>query len=167
MKRESLGFLVCPLCEGTLRAEPALDAEIVSGTLTCLECAAPYEIQQGIPCLVGDRSLLDSPTSELYSDIWKSYDRPKMSGKSAAKGYDAPARSHLELLRLASGRELVQGERGIDAGCGPGTSTLEIASLNPGTQVVGVDLSEGLPSSARAARLLPNAHPARGAPLHP
>src|SRR5260221_6292846 len=167
MKRDSLRFLACPLCEGNLLAEHPEENEITSGVLRCRDCAAGYEIQQGIPCLVGDRLLLDSPTSELYSDIWRSYDRPMVSARRAARGYDAPARSHLELLRLASGRELVQAESGIDAGCGPGTSTLETASLNPRTQVVGVDLSEGLLRSAEAARLLPNAHLVRGDLLNP
>lgn len=167
MKPSLLQHLACPQCEGALTAEQSDDAELISGELACAGCGAVYPIVRGVPQLLDAASLAQESTSRLYSDIWHSSVPEHAPERRSERGYDAPARSHLELLRLASGWEPVEPGIGIDAGCGSGGGTVGMARAHPDVHVVGVDLSEGPFTWADRARDLPNAHLVRGNLLAP
>ncbi|MBZ5590060.1 MAG: class I SAM-dependent methyltransferase [Acidobacteriia bacterium] len=112
-----------------------------------------------MPILLDAPSKRERQTAELYSNLWEKFAsrRHRPSG-----GYRAPATSHLELLRMAAGWDLIEGTVGIDAGCGPGDSVLEVADRHPDITVVGVDLADGVLSRATAAARRPNAHLVQG-----
>ena len=107
MKPSLLDFLACPRCEDVLVADHPGDEEIVTGELVCSGCKTVYPVIRGVPQLLDESSFAEAATSGLYSDIWHSYDPKRKQERRPQRGYDAPARSHLELLRLASRWELV------------------------------------------------------------
>jgi SAM-dependent methyltransferase len=119
--------------------------------------------------LLEDPELTASDTSELYSDIWSETHEGRYRSRAgdADGGYRAPATSHLELLELASGWELVDGESGVDAGCGTGGSTIEMARRYPDVDFIGIDLSRGPTPLVGQARELGNVCFARGDLLKP
>lgn len=159
MKASLLTLLACPGCGGGVVASTPTGAEILDGSLHCRACQREFPIRDGVPVLLDQPSSAEARTQDLYDDIWRTFTHPP---KPARKGYDAPATSHLELLRLAAGRELVQGLIGVDAGCGNGATVLEMARRHPDVTVVGVDLSPGLVVMAEAARGVANAHLVQG-----
>jgi SAM-dependent methyltransferase len=156
-------YLACARCQGPLTADADSADEIVEGNLKCSRCGTAYPVVDGVPQLIDDPELAASSTSRLYSDIWEAYDSDH-GGQSRhpTRGYEAPARSHLDLLRLASGWEIVAPGIGIDAGCGSGRGVVDLAARHPDLHIVGVDLSEGPLQSAGRAAALPNAHLIRG-----
>jgi SAM-dependent methyltransferase len=113
--------------------------------------------------------LLETPTAaerktqELYGDIWDSYKKKK----HPQRGYHAPATSHIELLKLASGTGLVQGEIGIDAGCGDGSSAVTMAGRYPEIRFIGIDLTNSMQRTATLAANIPNVHFVQGNLLNP
>lgn len=161
MKKTLVPNLACPRCREPLTCDVDLE-EVVTGNLHCHSCGAGFPIVRGIPVLLDDPGLSGSDTSELYSDIWNESSHGRYRAREGQGGYRAPARSHLELLEQASGESLVQGAIGIDAGCGTGSSTIEMARRYPQTDIVGIDLSSGPQAYADAAMELPNAHFVRG-----
>ncbi|OAI44231.1 hypothetical protein AYO38_09945 [bacterium SCGC AG-212-C10] len=54
MRTDLLEILVCPMCKGelALNGTEEADGEIVTGTLRCLQCAATFPIEDGIPNLI-------------------------------------------------------------------------------------------------------------------
>jgi SAM-dependent methyltransferase len=166
MKRALIDFLACPRCEAKLRlSEPNADGEVQSGELCCEGCETRYEVVNGVPILLDDPSLASSATAALYTDIWKKQARDQE--REQPRGYEAPATSHLQLMRLASDRELVRRGIGLDAGCGSGGSCVNVADAHADVQIVGVDLSEGIMLQAEAAAARPNLHFVRGNLLKP
>ncbi len=157
MKNSLLEFLVCPRCESEL--------QLRGEALRCRDCSGRFEVVCGVPILLDDADLASSSTSDLYSDIWRRQGRDEEPVGPC--GYDAPAASHLELMELASGRELVRPGIGIDGGCGSGCGCVSLADAHPDVQIVGVDLSEGPMLQADAAAARPNLHLVRGNLLRP
>lgn len=49
-----MDILACPLCKAELRLDVTLEegGEVITGTLTCTQCAEVYPIADGIPNLL-------------------------------------------------------------------------------------------------------------------
>jgi uncharacterized protein YbaR (Trm112 family) len=54
MRRDLMDILACPLCKGTLelKVEREEEGEIVTGSLTCVQCNETYPIEDSIPNLL-------------------------------------------------------------------------------------------------------------------
>lgn len=153
-----LPLLACPRCEDG-RLEPV---EPTIESLRCVACAAIYPVRDGVPELLDDPDLAGSATSDLYTDIWEEYHKAPAKGG----GYQAAAKSHTELLEQAAGRQLVQGNWGLDAGCGNGGNAIDMARRHSAVNLIGVDLSLGA-SVAAARPATSNLHFVRGNVLAP
>ncbi len=159
-----LAYLVCPSCEAPLElsdgVEPA-EETIVDGELACAACGRSFPVVHGIPQLLARSS--ESPTSDLYSDIWSSYEPESATPKRTnSAGYHARAKSHWDLLELASGHDLVVPGIGIDAGCGNGDAVIALTRRHSEAYVVGIDLSSGPMLKAEVVRRRSNADLVRG-----
>jgi SAM-dependent methyltransferase len=162
VKRLLLQYLACPCCQGALAPDSDADGDLERGQLVCGDCQAGFPIQRGIPILlVGDKPK-DEATSRLYSDIYRHCDRPEGEPPRPAPGYQAEARDHFEVLRLASGWEPVEPGIGLDAGCGCAGMALGVAAGHPESHVVGIDLSEGPLTAAHELAGCGNADLVRG-----
>lgn len=148
-------LLACPAC-----GEPLAGDE--SSGLRCARCARLFPVRAGVPTLLLDPSSAELKTQELYDDIW---DKHKPSPSQG--GYRAPATSNIELLKLASDSELVQGTAGIDAGCGNGAGTLALASRHAGIRFIGIDLADSIRRAASPTNILPNLRYVQGNLMEP
>lgn len=153
-------YLACPKCGGSLTSSSSVDLPIADDSLRCSSCSTGYPIHECVPKLLVESTDAEKKTQRLYGNIWQSYVKKKPN--RSRHGYDAPATSHLELLRLASGTELVQGQVGIDAGCGNGDSTIAMARRYPGIHFVGIDLAPGVFQAANKAVDIPNVYFVQG-----
>lgn len=156
VRPELLELIACPVCCGGLTPSGAEGAQGAVDELICRSCTRVFAVREGVPILLDAPSKRERQTAELYSNLWEKFAsrRHRPSG-----GYRAPATSHLELLRMAAGWDLIEGTVGIDAGCGPGDSVLEVADRHPDITVVGVDLADGVLSRATAAARRPKRRP--------
>ena len=112
--------------------------------------------------MLPDSGAGESRTAALYGDIWTRFTPIWKRQERRSAGYAAPARSHLELLCQAAGRDVVEGTAVIDAGCGNGTSLFEASSAHPEVTLIGVDLSTGPMTVAAAADATSNVYVVQG-----
>jgi arsenite methyltransferase len=95
--------------------------------------------------LLSERTLPREPEPDLV-----------MTDEAQVKAYSHAGRidgvmSAAYLFHSAHASTVIHGaDRTLDLGCGPGTQLAQIASLNPDTQFVGIDLSTTMLESARA-----------------
>jgi ubiquinone/menaquinone biosynthesis C-methylase UbiE len=137
-------LLACPECGGSLEINK-------NAELRCESCSQLFPVLSQVPTLLVNQTSAELKTQELYGDIWDNYRKP-----SRQQGYRAPAASHIELLKLASNSELVQGETGIDAGCGNGGSVIAMANQHPDIRFIGIDLTGSLQLAATRTENISN-----------
>lgn len=152
---EWTALLACPACGGPLANDAGVE-------LRCIPCSRLFPIISRVPALLVDPTGAERKTQELYGDIWEAH-------KKGARrhGYHAPATNHLDLLRLASRCDLVQGEVGIDAGCGNGRGTMAMADTHAGLRFIGIDLAGGIQRAALQSSAVPNLRYVQGNLLAP
>jgi SAM-dependent methyltransferase len=148
-------LLACPACGGPLANDEG------SG-LRCAPCARLFPVQNQVPTLLLDPSSSELKTQELYGDIWDKHEPSPRQG-----GYRAPATSHIELLKLASNSDLVQGSAGIDAGCGNGRGTMQMAGKHADVRFIGIDLAGSIRQAAAKAENQANLRYVQGNLMEP
>jgi SAM-dependent methyltransferase len=133
-----LGALRCPECRGTVNA-------IGPEELRCTRCERRYAVHQGVPVFTDTTS----KTSAAFGYLWgQETDRVAPP--------QAPTRYHLHELHDALGAPRLAGLI-VDGGCGDGID-LAMLALEPGCEVVGVELSDGgVATSLARTRGLPRA----------
>jgi len=131
--------------------------EIVSGALACLGCGQKFRIVEGIPWLFDEQVLgADRPlsgTADLYSHLWRNQ-TPEPS-----------ASTHFQQMEDALEEPIVHGDLGLDAGSGCGSDTATMARRYPHTELLSLDLSEGVYATKQATATMPNVHVIRGSVL--
>lgn len=150
-----LALLACPDCQAPLKSGGAQ-------RIRCTHCGRDYPLLTGVPSLLLDQTDTELRTQELYGDIWEVHRRSSPKGR-----YRAAASSHIDLLRMASGSELVQGRTGIDAGCGDGSGVLNLARRHPHVRFLGLDLAAGIRKTAGLAADVANVRFVQGNLLRP
>ena len=159
-----LDVLRCPLCENTLEVSSTIrgDGELIDGALQCRGCRHVFPVAGGVPdFLTGDHH---HPTARAFSLQWSLTGRGWFE-RDTLYGYDVPAQVDWAFANCF--RSVKSGEWLLDAGCGRGDQTIEIARRYPQAQVIGVDLTDTLPTSRAAAAGVPNVHFVRGDLLRP
>ncbi|WP_322014697.1 class I SAM-dependent methyltransferase [Paraburkholderia sp. J12] len=106
-----------------------------------------------------DRMILDANTRQLYGggDFYNVGEWPAETGTLDATGQAAPdrlPRACAALVQRVIAPALAQrvcqaGDRLLDVGCGLGASSAELARQLPGTEVIGVNLSQAQLTHAR------------------
>jgi SAM-dependent methyltransferase len=131
MKKRLLDLLVCPLCNGRLKADP-IEEEIVDGSLECGECGKLYPIRNRIPRFVPDDGYADS-----FGFQWNLFRKEQIDSFNGTT---------LSADRFWSEtgwtREEMKGKWVVDAGCGAGRFL--DASSNSEAQIVGIDISSAI-----------------------
>jgi len=162
MKRSLLGRLRCPTCQGSLQLhayKSIATEEVIDGVLTCT-CGAAFIVRGGVPCMVPSahipgpfvddyrkRLQLDAPSilvphsvsaAPEFSFSWQwnehSYDDLTWELKLGE-------RVQLFYRYIGLSPTAVQHMTMLDAGCGNGTLSAELALQ--GIEVIGLDFSDG------------------------
>lgn len=140
MKQELLAWLRCLECRSrlSLSATETMREEIVEGTLTCTACGVRYAVSEGVPRMTGaldsgrraDRTT--AHTAEMFGYAW---------AQTHAAPVHRPRPWHYAKMERALELGPISGLV-LDAGCGDGVD-LANQALRPGTEVIGVELSDG------------------------
>jgi SAM-dependent methyltransferase len=133
MRPRVTGWLACPVCGGDLAIRDSTqeaDAEIQEGALVC-PVGHTFPIAAGVPRLAPDELLEDGRIAaesirESFSHEWKHFDH------AADRTWGAPVERRLEefLRHVDLPAEAVAGKQVLDAGCGNGSLSRAIASLD-------------------------------------
>jgi len=159
-----LDILCCPLCHAALEVSGVerRDAEeILEGSLRCRGCARVFPVIAGVPDLLPGTQ--HSGTLRAFSFQWQLAFRGRFE-RNTLYGYDVEklvAWVFANCFGPVSSSDWL-----LDAGCGRGDKTIEMAWRNPQAQVVGMDLSNTLALSRKSASL-PNLHFIRADVLKP
>ncbi len=156
MKRQLLNWLRCPECRARLGLDVthAVQDEVVDGMLTCTACDRRYAVTAGVPRMVHafDRGSLQARsavhTAEMFGYAWT---------QTHVAAVHRPRPWHYAKMERALELAPIEGLV-LDAGCGDGVD-LANQAMRPGTEVIGVELSDGgVRKAAERVAHLPGAH---------
>jgi SAM-dependent methyltransferase len=134
-----LRVLRCPQCGSALQS--------ANHQLTCETCGRTVPVRAGVPRFVADDP---TATAVRFGYMWGSQEQ-------VAQPIDKPVPYHLHVMRRSLGEPPLEGLI-LDAGCGEGIDLASVA-LDPGCEVVGVELSTGgVATSLARTRHLDRAH---------
>lgn len=157
MRVQLLDLLVCPACAGEL--ESSLDAwsgeHVVSGSLSCSACRHHYAIVRGVPRMNVAMKGLER-VAQTFGFEWKAHHGGRLEDDTLfGQTLDQDWAYFLEATGLDDDR--LQGMIVLDAGCGSGRPTRQMAEHGAAT-VVGVDFNEAVDEAYAATADLPNVH---------
>lgn len=167
MHPDLLPLLCCPACpdEPDLSLETdKKDGERVSeGRLICTNCGHRYPIREGVPrLLIGKES---QEVKAAFTDQWKLRYARRFESENRVFWLDnRDSVAYLNQHLLAS---FAPGDWALDAGCGSGEKSRELARQQPELQVLAMDISETLPVLAAKAKDQANLHVIQADVSHP
>ncbi|MGZ4692234.1 MAG: methyltransferase domain-containing protein [Acidimicrobiales bacterium] len=172
MKPSLLDLLACTDCGGgfQLRAdETEADGEVISGALVCPSCDRRYAIEQGLPIVLSEEER-SGDVADSFGFEWETWHQGGFEeGTVFGRTIDEDVQSFFDGLAITEAD--LDGKLVLDAGCGSGALTIELARRYPGTTFVGLDVNPSITEVQRVARTLPNLHVVRGSifaiPLRP
>ena len=150
MKEKLLPLLACPKCSGdiTLAATERDGAEVMTGTLTCANCAAAFPITRGVPrfAMLEELPADKVATAENFGWEWQHFDHGDELYADQMLGWLAPVTPDFFKDKLV-----------LEGGGGKGRHT-QLAAKWGAREVVSVDLSSAVEVAFPATRHLDNVH---------
>ena len=152
MKKEFINYLCCPNCKGSLslNIEEEIEAEIISGAISCTVCHEQYPIIKSIP-----RFIDSIKTGDSYNDLHQSY--------ADSFGYEWTSYDWLreedeyEFFSITGlSKENLHQKTILDVGCGGGRFARNISPLSQ--EFVGLDYSIAVDKAYELCKDMPNAH---------
>jgi SAM-dependent methyltransferase/uncharacterized protein YbaR (Trm112 family) len=162
VRTELLSYLLCPACDGALecRAEEHDGDEIMTGRVACTGCSAVYPVVRGVPRMNVNMAGLQK-VQETFSYEWNAHHAGDLEESDTLWGLtlEEDWSYFCEATRLRS--EELDGMVVLDAGCGSGRLTRQMAEHGAGT-VIGVDMIDAVDGAFERSRHLPNVHIVQG-----
>ena len=75
----------------------------------------------------------DKETADCYGRLWRGH-----------RGLAREEKYHFQAMQEAFPEKIVRGSIGLEVGCGSGWDAFTMASVNPGTSIISLDLSDGV-----------------------
>ncbi len=167
MKPSAISMLVCPACQSPLRlhSDSVRGAEIIEGTLSCTGCGTTYPVGNGVPNLVPAPQRA-SHVAESFGFEWGTHHQGGFE-RGTVFGRKIEEQVQYFFEGLAISEKDLPGKRILDAGCGSGILTMEIARRYPQTEVVGLDIMPAIHDVYRSGGQLANLHVIQASVLEP
>ncbi|MGH7500185.1 MAG: methyltransferase domain-containing protein [Longimicrobiales bacterium] len=148
MRQTLLQYLACPACGGDLAlcANDRDGEHVMSGSLSCTQCAAGYAIRNGIPRFNTGVEDIEVQTAAAFGYEWNRYNELA----------DRYRQQFLDWLRPVDA-SFFAGKAVLEGGCGKGRHTALAASFGA-RAVVSLDLGNAVEAAFANTRHLPNAH---------
>jgi len=167
MKPSLVSMLRCPLCKSilTVSSEKAHETEIIEGILLCTECRTSFPISGGVPNLVSSKQS-ESHVAQSFGFEWKTHHSGRFGKETVfGRGIDEQVKYFFDGLAVSDAD--IRGKKILDAGCGSGVLTVEIARRYPAAEVVGLDVIPEIAEVFRKGGQLPNLHVVQANVLEP
>jgi SAM-dependent methyltransferase len=171
MKPALLDLLACPRCGADLdlAADITVDGpdpggEVVEGTLAC-DRGHTYLLLGGIPHLL-DHDEAEGHVADSFGFEWGRFHHGSFESDTVfGLTVEQDRASFYEGLGVKP--EDMGGAVVLDAGCGSGRLTVDLARQHPDATVVALDINPAIGHVYDASRDLPNLHVVRGSALAP
>jgi uncharacterized protein YbaR (Trm112 family) len=151
MKERLLDFLACPTCGGDINlayASKYEENEIIEGVLTCQKCTKEYKVTRGVPRFadLGKIEEDKAETAQNFGWQWTHFTQEDSKYAEQFLGWLQPVKPEFFKNKIV-----------LEGGCGKGRHT-KLAAEWGASDVVGIDIGDGVESAFRLTRALPNAH---------
>jgi SAM-dependent methyltransferase/uncharacterized protein YbaR (Trm112 family) len=167
MKPSLVSMLRCTVCQSVLTVflEKAHETEIMEGNLQCVGCHTSFPISGGVPNLMPPKQR-ESHVAQSFGFEWQTHHSGGFEQKTVfGRGIDEQVKYFFEGLGVSE--KEIHGKRILDAGCGSGVLTMEIARRYPSAEIFAVDIIPAVAEVFRKASPLPNLHVVQGSILEP
>ena len=161
MREALLDYIACPKCEGELEGvfESWDGEEAMEGHLQCRVCSAQYPLVRGVPRMNEAMTGLEN-VARTFGYEWRSFHEGEFEDDTVfGRTPDEDWRYFLEGVGLDESS--LAGKAVLDAGCGSGRLTQQIAEHGAGI-VVGVDMNDAVEHVYRSTREVENVHIVQG-----
>ncbi len=159
MKPSLLDLLVCPACGTAFELEATeteSDGEVIAGSLRCTTCGQDFSIEHGLPIILSDEER-SGDVADSFGFEWETWHQGGFEdGTVFGRTIDEDVQSFFEGLAVTESD--IVGKVVLDAGCGSGALTTELARRYPDTTFVGIDVNPSITAVQAEARSLPNLH---------
>jgi SAM-dependent methyltransferase/uncharacterized protein YbaR (Trm112 family) len=162
MRAELLAYLVCPACASELESRPE-DVEgdqVMTGTLACAGCGVRYPIVRGVPRMNAAMEGLER-VAQTFSYEWAAHHAGKLEEEETLWGLTLEEDWSYFLEGTGLGERDLEGKVVLDAGCGSGRLTRQMAEHGADT-VIGVDIIDAVDGAFERSRHLPSVHIVQG-----
>ncbi len=167
MRDSVVKLLACPRCGSRLErvtAPESAESQTAKDELVCRTCQRRYPVVDGVPDFL-ENTVRDGHVAKSFGFEWTlhhkgAFERQTVFGRTLEEDltyfYDA--------LGLPEGS--VSGIV-LDAGCGSGVLTIELARRNPDATVIAMDINEALREVHERGKEMPNLHVIRASVFEP
>jgi SAM-dependent methyltransferase/uncharacterized protein YbaR (Trm112 family) len=155
--RALIDYLACPICKSDVRCTSTAgdEAHVTQGTIDCEGCGASYPIHAGIPRMNTSMEGLEQ-VAAAFACEWKTHRQGRLEDETLyGWTLEQDWKSFLDMLMIPESR--VAGSTVLDAGCGSGRITRQIAE-HGASMVIGVDINDAVDAAFAQSRHLPNVH---------
>jgi len=162
MKKSLIKLLACPSCLLKVRlktSEKEEAGEILEGELTCTGCGADFPIQFGIPIFLSPEEK-ESHVAKSFGFEWQMQHKGAFE-KDAVFGRTLDEDIEYFFNAFAIAPEQIKNKLVLDAGCGSGALTVELAKRFPDCTFVGLDINPAIMKVYENSIDLPNLYVVR------
>lgn len=161
MRQELLDYIACPECNADLEGQ--FDSwegdEAMSGILKCSACSAEYPLVRGVPRMNAAMKGLEN-VARTFGYEWRNFHEGEFEEDTVfGRTPEQDWQYFLEGLGLDESE--LRGKSVLDAGCGSGRLTRQIAEHGAGI-VIGVDMNDAVEHVYRSTRDVENVHIVQG-----
>jgi SAM-dependent methyltransferase len=157
MRDALLEYLACRKCGGDfeLRADVRDNDEIVDGALACSGCGGQFAISRGVPRMNEEMERLER-VAQTFGYEWKAHHAGQLEADTLfGRTLEEDWQYFLQATKVSE--ERLRGAVVLDAGCGSGRLTRQVAEHGAGA-VLGIDINEAVDEAFASCRDLANVH---------
>ena len=159
MKTSLLDYICCPECLNSFKlvSYDSEKEEIFNGKLVCENCNIQFPISDGIPVILDEVGQMVN-TQEAFSKQWRLQSKGKLERDTIyGKSESDELNEFKNTFDITDWNEL-KGKLILDAGCGSGRLTSNVAKVATDATVIGIDISDGARVAYQYSKRSPNYH---------
>tara|TARA_Y100000589_G_scaffold94579_1_gene89333 strand:+ start:1559 stop:2530 length:972 start_codon:yes stop_codon:yes gene_type:complete len=144
MKKTLLKYICCPECFGNFKVL-SIDSkkeEIINGNLYCKKCDTNYPIIRGLPIIL-DKIWKMKNTKNAFSTQWKILSKGGFEKNTIYSQEEPEELNEFKKTFDIENWSQLNGKLILDAGCGSGRLTSNLAQKAKDSTVIGIDISDG------------------------
>ena len=144
MKKTLLNYICCPICSGEFEAI-SIDSEkeeIINGKLFCNSCDINYPIIKGLPIILNKVGKMAN-TKDAFSSQWRILSKGGFETNTIYSQEESEELNEFKKTFDINNWNELNGKSILDAGCGSGRLTSNVAKNAIDSTVIGIDISDG------------------------